>query len=61
VWDRLNPPRNVPRLMNGVVQALKESGVEKPENQVFAFNLFMSTATILVKNSDFTEGEIYDL
>jgi len=61
VWDRLNPPRNVPRLLNTIVEALRESGVERPESRIVAFNLFMSTATILVKNSDFTEGEIYDL
>jgi hypothetical protein len=61
IWDRLNPPRNVPRLLNTIVTALREAGVEHPESRIFAFNLYMSTATVLVKNSDFTEGEIYDL
>jgi SAM-dependent methyltransferase len=61
VWDRLNPPRNVLRLLNTVIAAMEESGMEAPEQSLYSFGLFMSTSTILVKNGPFTEGEIYDL
>jgi spermidine synthase len=61
VWDRLNPPRNVLRLLNSVITAMRESGVPEPERSFYSFGLFMSTTTILVKNGAFTEGELYDL
>jgi hypothetical protein len=61
VWDRLNPPRNVLRLLNTAITAMKESGMEAPEQSLYSFGLFMSTSTILVKNGPFTEGELYDL
>ena len=58
VWDRLSPPRNVPRLLSSVVEALRGAGVVDPDNRVFAFSLLLSTATVLVKNSDFRQPEI---
>lgn len=61
VWNRLNPPRNVLKLMSTVAAALKRQGIEHPEKRVYMFDLFLSTATILVKNSDFTEEEIETL
>jgi SAM-dependent methyltransferase len=61
VWDRLNPPRNVLKLLNSVITAMGESGIAEPEKCFYSFGLFMSTSTILVKNGSFTEGEIYDL
>ncbi len=61
VWNRLSPPRNVLKLLSTVVQALEKGGAENPSGQIFVFDLFLSTATILVKNSPFSEGEIYDL
>jgi spermidine synthase len=61
VWDRLNPPRNVLRLLNTVIAAMRESGMEAPEQSLYSFGLFMSTSTILVKKGAFTEGELYDL
>ncbi|MDR1239863.1 MAG: hypothetical protein LBK27_07100 [Treponema sp.] len=61
VWDRLNPPRNVLRLLNTVITAMEESGMAAPEQSLYSFGLFMSTSTILVKNGPFTEGELYDL
>ncbi|MDR0400719.1 MAG: hypothetical protein LBH51_07215 [Treponema sp.] len=61
VWDRLNPPRNVLKLLNSIITAMRESGVEEPEKCFYSFGLFMSTSTVLVKNGPFTEGEIYDL
>jgi hypothetical protein len=61
VWNRLNPPRNVLKLLSTVVTSLRMQGVEHPENRIFMFDLFLSTATILVKKTDFTSGEIYDL
>lgn len=57
VWNRLNPPRNVLRLLATVVASLKDQGIENPGNRVFMYDLFLSTATILVKNSDFTPPE----
>lgn len=61
VWNRLTPPRNVLKLMSTVIEALRIQGVKDPSKRIFMFDLFQSTATILIKNSDFTEGEIYDL
>ncbi|MDR0730543.1 MAG: hypothetical protein LBF63_02670 [Treponema sp.] len=61
VWDRLNPPRNVLKLLNSVITAMGEFGMVEPEKCLYSFGLFMSTSTILVKNGPFTEGEIYDL
>ncbi len=61
VWDRLSPPRNVPRLLSTVVEALRVSGVRNPENRIFAFNLLLSTATVLVKNGDFLPRELDEL
>ena len=61
VWNKLSPPRNVPKLLSTVVESLMQQGVETPENRVFVFNLLLSTATVLVKNSDFTSHEIETL
>ena len=58
VWDRLSPPRNVPRLLSTVVEALRSGGASNPSNRVFVFNLLLSTTTVLVKNGDFTPAEI---
>ncbi len=57
VWDRLNPPRNVPRLLASVAEALRGNYEESPQKRVFVFNLLLSTATILVKKSDFLPQE----
>jgi SAM-dependent methyltransferase len=61
VWDRLNPPRNVLKLLNSIITAMRESGMEEPEKCFYSFGLIMSTSTILIKNGPFTEGELYDL
>ncbi len=61
VWNKLSPPRNVPKLLSTVIESLMQQGVERPENRVFVFNLLLSTATVLVKNSDFTAQEIETL
>ncbi len=61
VWNKLNPPRNVPKLLSTVVESLREQGVENPERRVFAFHLLLSTATVLVKNSPFTDEEVAKL
>ncbi|MDR1251448.1 MAG: hypothetical protein LBK62_04700 [Treponema sp.] len=61
VWDRLNPPRNVLRLLNSVIIAMRESGFSEPERSLYSFGLFMSTSTILVKNGAFTARELYEL
>ncbi len=61
VWNRLRPPRNVLKLLTSIVQSMQDQGIENPEKRLFMYDLFLSTATILIKKSDFTEGEIYDL
>ncbi|HVO39720.1 MAG TPA: hypothetical protein VMV03_11890 [Spirochaetia bacterium] len=58
VWDRMNPPRNVPKLLASVAEAVRGNYDESPEKRVFTFNLLLSTATVLVKKSDFLPGEI---
>jgi spermidine synthase len=58
VWDRLSPPRNVPKLLTSIVEALREESVPHPENRVYAYNLLLSTATILVKNGEFQPRDI---
>jgi spermidine synthase len=58
VWDKLNPPRNVLKLLNTIVTAMKESGMPEPEKSIYSFGLFMSTSTILVKNGGFTVEEL---
>ena len=57
VWNKLSPPRNVPKLLTTAVKSLKDQGVKDPGNRIFVFDLLLSTATILIKNSDFTEAE----
>ncbi|MDR1106712.1 MAG: hypothetical protein LBL44_10180 [Treponema sp.] len=61
VWDSLTPPRNVPRLLNTVITAMKESGFSAPEQSLYAFSLLRSTSTILVKKGPFTEVDLYYL
>ncbi len=58
VWNTLDPPQNVPKLLSTVVEALRREGVKDPQKRIFAFDLLLSTATILVKNSDFTASDI---
>ena len=61
VWDRLNPPRNVPRLLNTIIRAMKEAGIEQPEKSLYSFGLLRSTSTILVKKGTFTARDLNDL
>ncbi|MCL2067984.1 MAG: hypothetical protein FWG99_11050 [Treponema sp.] len=61
VWDRMNPPRNVLRLLNTIVTAMREADFPQPQQSLYSFGLFISTSTIMVKNGAFTEGELYDL
>jgi hypothetical protein len=58
VWNRLTPPRNVPKLLSTVAEALRLRGVERPEGRIFVFDQLLSTATILVKNGGFDSGEL---
>jgi hypothetical protein len=57
VWNNLSPPRNVLRLLSTIVEGLKAKGVADPGRRIFMFDQLRSTATILVKNSDFTAKE----
>jgi len=61
VWDRLNPPRNVPRLLNTIIRAMNEAGFENPEKCLYSFGLLRSTSTILVKKGAFTNRDLNDL
>lgn len=66
VWNRLDPPRNVLRLLATVTGALQRARSsdprsDDPRGRLFVFDLYLSTATVLVKNGQFTEGQIYDL
>jgi hypothetical protein len=61
VWDRLNPPRNVPRLLNTIIRAMNEAGFEEPEKCLYSFGLLRSTSTILVKKGAYTPRDLDDL
>jgi hypothetical protein len=61
VWNRLDPPRNVPKLLTTVIEALHKRGVEDPGRHLFVFDSLLSTATVLVKNSEFTETDLQTL
>ena len=61
VWDRLNPPRNVPRLLNTIIRAMHEAGFEQPERSLYSFGLLRSTSTIIVKKGAFTTRDLNDL
>ncbi len=58
VWNRLSPPRNVLKILSTVISSLREQEVDHPERRLFVFDLFLSTATILVKNGEMTATEI---
>jgi hypothetical protein len=58
VWNHLNPPRNVPKLLNTVITAMREAGFAEPERSLYAFGQLMSTATILIKKGKFSAGEL---
>lgn len=61
VWNRLNPPRNVPKLLTTVTKALEMRGVKDPGSHIFVFDYLLSTATILVKNDPFTQADLNTL
>ncbi len=61
VWNRLDPPRNVPKLLTTVIEALNGRGVKDPGRHLFVFDSLLSTATILVKNSEFTQTDRHTL
>ena len=58
VWNRLTPPRNVPKLLSTVAEALRIRGIADPGQDVFVFDQLLSTATILVKNGPFVGDEL---
>jgi SAM-dependent methyltransferase len=61
VWDRLNPPRNVLRLLNTMILAMQEAGFQAPEQSLYSFGLLRSTTTILIKKGAFTPHDLNDL
>jgi hypothetical protein len=61
VWNKLTPPRNVPKLLATVMASLKAQGIAKPEEHIFSFDLLLSTATVLIKKTPFEMEEVSDL
>ena len=61
VWNKLNPPRNVPKLLATVVEAMQGEGKGDPKDRLFFSHYYLSTATILAKQSPFTRPEIAEL
>ena len=61
VWNRLTPPRNVPKLLATVIEAMRRRGIADPGSRLFVFDQLLSTATILVKNGVFSADEIATL
>ncbi len=61
VWNRLALPRNVPKLLATVVEALAGEGVAGPGRRIFVFDQLLSTATVLVCNRPFSDLEIAEL
>ncbi len=61
VWNKLDPPRNVPKLLTTVIDALQKKGVKDPGKHLFVFDSLLSTATVLVKNSEFTGADLKTL
>lgn len=57
-WIRF-PPLETLRLVSIVIEALKQEGIEKPENHIIIVHpLGSALATLLVKKSEFTDDEI---
>ena len=61
VWNKLDPPRNVPKLLATVVEAAGHEGAGEAKDRVFVFHRFLSTATIMVRKSPFTPTQVEDL
>ena len=61
VWNRLNPPRNVLRLITTIYESLERRGVQQPGAHIAMFDLLNSTATILVKRAPITPREVQRL
>ena len=61
VWDRLNPPRHVLRLINTITIAMKETGFNEPSQSLYSFGLLRSTSTILIKKGGFNSRDLNDL
>jgi hypothetical protein len=61
VWNNLDPPRNVPRLILTAVEALKRLKVADPGAHIYSFDLLYSTATIIIKKSPLTAAEVETL
>ena len=57
VWNRLDPPRNVPKLLTTVLEAMTQQAIKEPGKHLFVFDSLLSTATILVKSSEFTQAD----
>ncbi|MBN1524852.1 MAG: hypothetical protein JW904_10235 [Spirochaetales bacterium] len=61
VWNGLIPPRNVPKILSSIIVSLREQNIRNIDKRLFVFDLHRSTATILIKNTDFIPGEINNL
>ena len=58
VWNMLEPPRNVLKLLSTLVAELDDLKTVKPGDHLFAFCLHRSTATILVKKTPFQPDDV---
>jgi hypothetical protein len=61
VWNMLEPPRNVLKLLTTIMDEMKDLDSGKPADHLFAFGLHRSTATILVKKTAFQPDEVEQL
>lgn len=77
VWNRLDPPRNILKLLTTIVSSMRKDITVRYEGQnisdldelineeirsrIFMFDLLRSTATILVKKTAFEKAELYEL
>jgi len=58
VWNKVHPPRNVPKLLSTIVAALAGEEKGDPRDRLFFFHSYLETATILAKASAFTPTEV---
>jgi hypothetical protein len=61
VWNMLEPPRNVLKLLSTITSTLRDLKLDKPGDHLYAFGLHRSTATILLKKTGFTADDIQKL
>lgn len=58
VWNKIDPPRNVPKLLATVIEAARREGQGDPSDRLYMFHRFLSTATIMIKRSPFAPEQV---